>query len=45
VQLRSLFLWDMAPHLDIATFKAETATFSGNAGTNHTVMWCKVPEK
>jgi hypothetical protein len=35
----------MAPHLDISTFKAETAMFSGNAGTNHAVMWRKVPEK
>jgi hypothetical protein len=45
MQLRSLFLWDVAPHLDISTFKAETAIFSGNAGTIHAVMWHKIPEE
>jgi len=45
VQLRSLFLWDVAPHLDNSTFKAETAMFSGNAGHNHAVMWHEIPEE
>jgi hypothetical protein len=45
VGLRSLFLWDVAPDLDISTFKAETAMLSGNAGTSQTVKWCKIQEE
>jgi hypothetical protein len=31
--------------LTFQLLKAETAMFFGNAGTNHAVMWRKVPEE